>query len=105
MRYCKIKTTGQVIETQSGDGDLEMFYSNNSEQYSRDELEVGIAEDNVVDGWLQEQHEASRTYADKRQQEYPPMADYLDGIVKGDKKQINQYVDDCLAVKQKYPKP
>jgi phosphoribosyl-ATP pyrophosphohydrolase len=48
---------------------------------------------------------ASTQYQRDRQPEYPPMADYLDGIVKGDKKQINQYVDDCLAVKQKYPKP
>ncbi|HIG59047.1 MAG TPA: hypothetical protein EYQ21_06630 [Flavobacteriales bacterium] len=47
---------------------------------------------------------ASTQYQRDRQSEYPPMADYLDGIVKNDKKQINQYIDDCLAVKQKYPK-
>ena len=43
-------------------------------------------------------------YKYKRQQEYPPMADYLDGIVKGDNTQIQKYIDDCLAVKAKYPK-
>ena len=43
-------------------------------------------------------------YKYKRQQEYPPMADYLDGIVKGDDIQIQKYIDDCLAVKAKYPK-
>ena len=36
---------------------------------------------------------------------YPPHADYLDGIVKGDDAQVQKYIDDCLAVKAKYPKP
>lgn len=44
-------------------------------------------------------------YKEKRRREYPPMADYLDGIVKGDQAQIQKYIDDCLAVKAKYPKP
>ena len=45
------------------------------------------------------------TYAQKRAAEYPPMADYLDGIVKGDTAQVDVYVAACLAVKAKYPKP
>lgn len=44
------------------------------------------------------------TYAQKRAAEYPPMADYLDGVVKGDQAQIDAYVAACLAVKAKYPK-
>lgn len=44
-------------------------------------------------------------YADLRAAEYPPMADYLDGIVKNDQEQIAKYIADCLAVKAKYPKP
>jgi hypothetical protein len=44
------------------------------------------------------------TYAEKRAAEYPPMTDYLDGVVKGDQAQIDKYVADCLAVKAKYPK-
>jgi len=32
------------------------------------------------------------------------MADYLDAIVKGDDAQKQKYIDDCLAVKEKYPK-
>lgn len=42
---------------------------------------------------------------DLRASEYPPMSDYLDGVVKGDQAQIDKYVADCLAVKAKYPKP
>ena len=44
------------------------------------------------------------TYAQKRVLEYPPMANYLDGIVKNDQDQIQKYINDCLAVKAKYPK-
>ena len=44
------------------------------------------------------------TYAEKRAAEYPPVTDYLDGVVKGDQAQINKYIADCLAVKAKYPK-
>jgi len=45
------------------------------------------------------------TYKELRFNEYPDFKDYLDGIVKGDQEQIQKYIDDCLAVKQKYPKP
>jgi hypothetical protein len=43
-------------------------------------------------------------YKSKRQAEYPPITDYLDGIVKGDQAQIAKYIADCQAVKTKYPK-
>lgn len=44
------------------------------------------------------------TYAQKRAAEYPPITDYLDGIVKGDTAQVDAYIAACLAVKDKYPK-
>lgn len=44
-------------------------------------------------------------YKTLRSQEYPPITDYIDGIVKGDQQQIQDYIDKCLAVKLKYPKP
>ena len=46
----------------------------------------------------------AHAYIAKRQAEYPPMTDYLDGIAKGDQAQIDKYIADCLAVKAKYPK-
>ena len=73
--------------------------------------------------WLDEQQtqpteeecaaEASRLQADYdaleykrlRAPEYPPIADYLDGIVKGDQEQLDAYIAACQAVKAKYPKP
>lgn len=48
---------------------------------------------------------AKTEYQRQRAPEYPPMADYLDGIVKGDQAQVQAYIDACLAVKAKYPKP
>ena len=43
-------------------------------------------------------------YKDLRAREYPPITDYIDGVVKGDQAQIDKYIADCLAVKAKYPK-
>ena len=43
-------------------------------------------------------------YKQKRAAEYPPITDYIDGIVKGDNAQVQAYIDACLAVKAKYPK-
>ena len=48
-------------------------------------------------------HDA-QAYARSRKAEYPPATNYLDGIVKGDQGQIDKYIADCLAVKDKYPK-
>ena len=44
------------------------------------------------------------TYQELRAREYPPVADYLDGIAKADDLQVQKYIDECQAVKLKYPK-
>jgi hypothetical protein len=48
---------------------------------------------------------AATEYQRQRAAEYPPITDYIDGIVKGDEAQVQAYIDACLAVKAKYPKP
>lgn len=62
--------------------------------------EIPVPEPEVIpdpqEGW---------TYIQYRSAEYPSLYDYLDGVVKGDQAQIDQYIADCLAVKAKYPKP
>lgn len=50
-------------------------------------------------------HRAATQYIALRQGEYPPITDYLDGVVKGDQAQIDAYIAACQAVKAKYPKP
>ena len=44
-------------------------------------------------------------YQRLREKEYPDVKEYLDGLVKGDAEQMQAYIDACLAVKAKYPKP
>jgi len=54
---------------------------------------------------LEREKEIKTQYQRNRAAEYPPITDYIDGIVKGDQAQIQAYIDACLAVKAKYPKP
>jgi hypothetical protein len=46
-----------------------------------------------------------KQYQRNRAAEYPSIADYIDGVVKGDQSQIDAYIAACQAVKAKYPKP
>jgi len=69
------------------------------------------AVEGCVAGWTYENGQFTappappeRTYSEKRRKEYPPITDYIDGLVKGDQAQIDKYIADCLAVKAKYPK-
>ena len=59
-------------------------------------VEIDMA---AVNAWVD-----PNAYKAKRASEYPPITDYLDGVVKSDQTQINKYIADCLAVKAKYPK-
>ena len=102
MRYCKIKSTGELLSTQSGDDDLEVMYSNNS-AYARDELEVGVEDASVIDGWRDDWKSANRTYSDKRKSEYPTLEELVVALYDtDDKAAIEKRRAD---VKAKYPKP
>ena len=52
---------------------------------------------------LQTEYDA-QDYARKRKAEYPDIYDYIDGVVKSDQAQIDKYIADCQAVKDKYSK-
>jgi hypothetical protein len=52
-----------------------------------------------------EEEQVEESYKEKRLKEYPPFSEYLDGVSKGDAAQIQRYIDACLEVKAKYPKP
>jgi len=64
---------------------------------TREEVEVEILR-------LQKEWEDAE-YQRLRAGEYPDFKEYLDGIVKGDTEQVKAYIDACLDVKAKYPKP
>lgn len=68
------------------------------------ELEISQAEIDQMEADEQARL-AAIPYNIWRVQEYPPFTDYLDGLVKGDQAQMQAYIDACLAVKAKYPKP
>jgi len=59
-------------------------------------VEIDMA---LVDAW-----QDPEAYKYARAKEYPPITDYIDGVVKGDQAQIDKYIADCLAVKAKYKK-
>ena len=48
--------------------------------------------------------QAATQYQRDRASAYPPVTDYLDGIVKGDTEQVDKYIADCQAVKDAHPK-
>jgi hypothetical protein len=60
-------------------------------------VEIDIA---AVNAWVN-----PNAYKYQRAAEYPPVTDYIDGVVKGNQAQIDAYIAACLAVKAKYPKP
>jgi len=60
-------------------------------------VEIDLA---AVNAWVDPD-----TYKYQRAKEYPNLLDYIDGVVKGDQEQIDDYIAACQAVKTKYPKP
>ena len=67
--------------------------------------EEEIARDAEEKAWADKAPERElEAILNKRKESYPPATDYLDGIVKGDQGQIDKYIADCLAVKEKFPK-
>ena len=66
--------------------------------FDKDGNQVSLDLD-LVNSWVD-----PTEYQRKRAAEYPPVTDYLDGVVKKDQQQIDAYIASCLAVKAKYPK-
>ena len=76
----------------------QILYTNGDVAYDADGNEV-LYDKSAVDAYVN-----AHAYIGKRAAEYPPITDYLDGVVKGDQEQIDKYIADCKAVKAKYPK-
>jgi len=72
------------------------WYSNNIEKPSKEACENEKIRLQTIRN--------NNDYKEKRAAEYPPMTDYLDALVKNDQEQIQNYIDKCLTVKNKYPK-
>jgi len=72
-------------------------YEGGQKKPTKEEVEAEVAR-------LQKEWEDTE-YQRLRAKEYPDVKEYLDGLVKGDTEQMQSYIDACLAVKAKYPKP
>lgn len=83
------------------------FELDGSQDYliTEDMLEITFEEVSELSALINQQKFNALSYSGKRSTEYPPVTDYIDGIVKGDQAQVQAYIDACLAVKAKYPKP
>lgn len=105
MKIFKHKLTGRLGETQFGE-DAEVLIRNaKSSGYTDAEISIVDITPKEYVAAIAIQNFDDLNYKQKRSREYPDYREYLDGIVKGDQVQIQKYIDDCLAVKAKYPKP
>lgn len=78
---------------------LEQIIWSNNPPNKPTEQQILAEEQRLIAVW------ESLEYQRKRIKEYPSPLTYLDAVVKGDQEQIQAYIDACLAVKAKYPKP
>jgi hypothetical protein len=90
---CKLQESGYLIN-----GNMSVPNDPANRHYVM--VQEWIAEGNTPEPYI----EPVPTYQELRASAYPPAADYLDAIVKGDTAQAQAYIDECLAVKAKYPK-
>lgn len=92
----RLKVDGGPINPFNYETIVETWETQNSIPLEQDIITAGIAE---------YEYRLKLRYIDYRRNEYPPIVNYIDGVVKGDQAQIQKYIDDCNAVKAKYPKP
>ena len=92
-----LNPTAEVVVR--GDNDIDncvIEWYNGTPEISKADIQTKLTE-------LKTEYD-SQDYARKRQAEYPDIYDYMDGIVKNDQAQIDKYIADCQAVKDKYSK-
>jgi hypothetical protein len=92
-----IKAINFEAEFEYFNDDLDSItWFNNTTPISKEDIQTKLDE-------LQAAYDA-QDYARKRKAEYPDIYDYIDGVVKSDQAQIDKYIADCQAVKDKYSK-
>jgi hypothetical protein len=108
VKYIKVKSTNTIHYSGENESELLTMAQNHKDidgtTYPEDDWEIVTTTEKELTLLLTEQHERYKSFGSKRREEYPPATDYLDGIVKGDQTQIDKYISDCLAIKEKFPK-
>jgi hypothetical protein len=71
------------------------------------ELELDAAIKELPPGDYSADKRAALVYLvqQERKAAYPPVEEYIDGVVKGDDAQVSEYKAKCLEVKKRYPLP
>ena len=69
------------------------------------ELDAAIAELPAGDYSADKQAALTHAVGLARKAEYPPIEEYIDGVVKGDDAQVAAYKAKCLEVKKRHPLP
>ena len=69
------------------------------------ELDAAIAELPAGDYSADKQAALTHAVGLARKAEYPPIEEYIDGVVKGDDAQVAEYKAKCLEVKKRHPLP
>jgi|TARA_R100000049_G_C1922462_1_gene67451 hypothetical protein len=112
--YVKEKATNTVLTATSGqdqNNPIHVEAINNfvtSRRWSLDDYEIGFTDDNVVAEWIKAQDEATKTYADKRKAEYPPLEDVTIALAEkaeGRSEMWDEITAKRATVRTKYPKP
>jgi hypothetical protein len=97
----KVSGLGYIV---NGDTQVDTEFADEATNTAiNDWLKTNTAEVEFTDAELSVY--TDKLYQHQRAEAYPPIADYLDGVVKGDQVQIDKYISDCQAVKVKHPKP
>ena len=101
MNYSRQISTGRLIRSCTKTPLETLLREAISNGALEGDVEVGTADDMVVQGWLAEQIESDKTYLEKRKEEYPSIEECVHAILDGelDDLQIKRQ-----AVKDKYPK-
>jgi len=113
MYICKIDT-GKIVGFSFEEKGVSLLLDNVKKDYPNQKYEIISAN---IDEWrelIKIQNETNLSYQEKRKREYPPIEDFLDSKVKQGSldeliklegiKQEQDYINKCLAVKEKYPK-
>ena len=69
------------------------------------ELDAAIAALPPGDYSADKQAALASAVREARRAAYPPIEEYIDGVVKGDDAQVAEYKAKCLEVKKQYPLP
>jgi hypothetical protein len=123
VRVCILKSTGELFQSMTGGDthpdpkvDDEKYASQSLDSLQQNAIDAGYKENEIEVKWVTDAEWATirvgqrardlgaRPYTEKRKAEYPDFYEYLDGVVKGDEGQKKKYIEDCLAIKLKYPK-